>query len=311
MLGISIFTDIIFSNSLKRGHHAQGEYSTWNDLLEGKINSEILIYGSSRAWVQFSPKIISNELRRSCYNLGIDGHSFWLQNLRHKKILKLNTRPKYIIYSVDYNTLRNSGFYNSDQFLPYMLFDKDIKDYTSSLGVYSIFDYYIPLIRYRGKIDAIKQALKNMIIEPNRELRRQRGYKGIVREWGDDLENAKKKFSSYSIEMYKPYVKLFDEFLQECENQDIKVILVYAPEYIEGQKFIDNRVKFVKLFEFYATKYNIPFFDYSKDEVSYDKKYFYNSTHLNKKGAELFSEKLSFDLIKTNSDHGIYMGEVD
>jgi lysophospholipase L1-like esterase len=41
-----------------------------------------------------------------------------------------------------------------------------------------------------------------------------------------------------------------------------------------------------------SIKYKIPFIDFSKDSMSYNKEYFYNATHLNKKGADLFTEKL-------------------
>ena len=81
--------DIIISNQLKKSNsYARGEYSVWNDLFEGKIDSEIVIYGSSRAWVHINPELLENSFGRSSYNLGIDGHNFRLQYLRHKTLLK-------------------------------------------------------------------------------------------------------------------------------------------------------------------------------------------------------------------------------
>ena len=38
------------------------EYKDWNKLLNGEINSDLLIQGSSRAWVHVSPKIIDSVL---------------------------------------------------------------------------------------------------------------------------------------------------------------------------------------------------------------------------------------------------------
>jgi hypothetical protein len=67
---------------------------------------------------------------------------------------------------------------------------------------------------------------------------------------------------------------------------------VYAPEYIEGQIFTKNRDEVLSLYTKYSHKYNIPFYDYSTDAISYQKKYFYNTNHLNKMGAELFTTKL-------------------
>lgn len=38
-------------------------------------------------------------------------------------------------------------------------------------------------------------------------------------------------------------------------------------------------------------EYNIPFMDYSTDRLSDSKKYFYNTLHLDKVGAEFFTKK--------------------
>ncbi|MDD5185877.1 MAG: hypothetical protein PHS84_11510, partial [Paludibacter sp.] len=38
---------------------------------------------------------------------------------------------------------------------------------------------------------------------------------------------------------------------------------------------------------------NVEFLDYSLDPVFNDKNYFYNASHLNKKGAEMFTLKLA------------------
>jgi lysophospholipase L1-like esterase len=50
------------------------------------------------------------------------------------------------------------------------------------------------------------------------------------------------------------------------------------------------------LYRKYADDYQIPFFDYSNDSLCLNKELFYNTTHLNKKGADLFSKKLASDL---------------
>jgi len=97
----------------------------------------------------------------------------------------------------------------------------------------------------------------------------------------------------YEIKFDAATIQLFDEYLHECRNKGIKVILVYTPEYIEGQKFVKNREEMFKLFINLSLKYNIPFWDYSNDAISFQKKYFYNSSHMNKKGAELFTNKLT------------------
>jgi lysophospholipase L1-like esterase len=45
-----------------------------------------------------------------------------------------------------------------------------------------------------------------------------------------------------------------------------------------------------------ATRFSIPYLDYSPDSLMYHKELFYNTTHLNKKGAEIFTRQLAADL---------------
>ncbi|MFH2142219.1 MAG: hypothetical protein ABIJ97_07350 [Bacteroidota bacterium] len=286
--------DIFISKQLKRANlHAQGEYPVWNSIIDGEVNSDIVIYGSSTAWVQFNPTMIGDSLNTTTYNLGIDGHNFWLQYLRHKLLLKHNNKPKLIIHSVDNATLqKRTELYNPDQFLPYMLWNNDIENAIKSYKGYTFLDFKIPLIRYFGKTDAIKTVVKMMINQRSNVVVRVRGYNEQDIQWNDDFDEAKKTMKYYKAIIDTPSIILFDKYLKECVDNKINVIFVYPPEFIEGQNFIINRDEIINLYKYYSEKYNILFIDFSNDSISFQKQYFYNSIHLNKKGSELFTNKL-------------------
>jgi hypothetical protein len=293
------FIDRFLSINLQKSNtHAYKEYPTWNALLHKKVNSDVVIYGDSRAWVQFDPAIISSGLHASTFNLGIDGHNFWMQHLRHQLLLENNSKPRLIIHSVDAFTLqKREDLFNPDQFLPYMLNNEKIKKATISYKGYQTFDYRIPLIRYYGKKEAIFTALKLFIRPSDNPITRIRGYEGQNKTWNFDFEKAKFKMNTYTIKPDSASISLFDRYLSECVSKNIRVLLVYAPEYIEGQKFISNRNETIEIYLNMSEKYKIPFLDYSQDTLSFNRDYFYNSTHLNKTGAELFTMKLT-DRIK-------------
>ena len=261
--------------------------------------SDIVVYGSSRAWVHFDSQIMEDELALSTYNLGIDGHNFWLQYLRHQTLLKYNKKPKAIILSVDVFSLqKRSDLYNYNQFLPYMLYSTDLYRFTNSYNGFNYWDYNIPLLRYNGKIKAINEALKNALYPKNLDLGRKKGFKGIKKVWNTDLEEAKKKSPHYEIALDTPSIGLFENFLEECKEKNIQVIMVYAPEYIEGQSYVINRKEIISYFENYSNIHDIPFIDYSGNVICTKKEYFYNSLHLNKKGAERFTNLLITDIKK-------------
>ncbi len=308
---LSFSVDYLLSNRLQElNNFAQGENLVWNDIYEGEIDDEIFIYGSSRAWVHIDPQLLEEKLGRTAYNFGVNGHNFYLQNFRNQELLANSPKPKYIIYSLDVFTLGNgSGLYNNIQFLPYMFMNDNLYNNLSSYTGYSYFDYYLPLIRYAGKDEVIKEALKFTISSDTSKLARVKGYKGNNKVWNDDLKKAINKIDVFEIKIDSSLVEKFNFFLDKCKINNIEVIFVYTPEFIEGQNFVANRKEIITLYEEIAKKHDILFFNYSDDEINLQKKYFYNASHLNKTGAELFTNKLIQDLIKTDQKTGIYKKE--
>lgn len=289
--------DYFLSANLKKSNQfAEGEYLVWNAIYDRRIDADIAIYGSSRAWHHFDPQIIEDSLAATAYNFGIDGHNFWLEYLRHKEYLRYNKKPKLILLSVDVFSLeKKPELFNADQFLPY-LFRKDVRDFTSSYKGFSWFDYRLPLLRYYGKAEVMAQAAKTFAGMERGAPAREKGYRGVNQKWNFDMDIAKKKMKHYRVNLDTASIRLFDIFLAECRDQGIPVIIVYSPEYISGQQFTQNREEGMNLYRDFAKKYNLLFLDYSGDEICTHKEFFYNATHMNRLGAELFTRKLVTDL---------------
>ena len=296
-IGISLLVDGFISRELKKStSFAFGESEIWHTIYEGNLDANLVIYGSSRAWVHIDPQMIEDSLQVSAYNLGIDGHNFWLQYLRHKELLKHNETPKTIILTVGPFTLRKrNDLYNYEQFLPY-IFKQDVRDFTKSYEGFSKLDYYLPLFRFRGQKDALKHAMTSVFSSERPASYRVKGYRGRNRTWNDDLEKAKSKMKSFHIDTNSETVTLFETFFKECKTLGINLVMVYAPEYIEGQRFIENRQEVLEIYQTMNSKYEAPFLDYSQDDICKDKTLFYNSMHLNIKGSKRFTHKLINDL---------------
>jgi len=291
--------DWFLTSRLKQSR--EGEFGVWNDIYNGKVNSDIVVYGSSRAMVHIDPEIVSDSLHTTCYNLGINGHNFWLTYLRHKELLKYNKKPKLIIHSIDVFTLtKRVDLFNSDQFLPYMMNNRDVEDAISSYKGFGFYDYHLPLLRYSGRYKTIGGIFKYMLHPTASDSGRYRGFSAQNHPWNDDLERAKRKFADFRVDLDTASINLFDKYIRECIANGIEIVFVYTPEYIEGQEFVKNRREILETFKNFADKYNLGYFDYSADTISYQQKYFYNASHLNKEGAELFTAKLVNDLKRNN-----------
>ena len=221
-----------------------------------------------------------------------------LQYFRFSEYLKYNKKPETVILSVDVFTLnKRNDLYNYSQFLPYMLWNKDAYKYTKSYQGFNSIDYFIPLIRYIGEMNSIKYSFEAMLGYNKKEKLRNNGFAGMNKNWNQDFDKAKSKLKDLKINVHEESINLLKSFIDECKNNGIELILVYTPEYIEGQKFVSNRSEIISIFENISHNYNLPFYNYSNDSICYNKIFFYNTLHMNLKGAELFSQRLALKLL--------------
>ena len=289
--------DILISNSIKKQNNLNnGEIGIWNDIYDSQLNSECLIYGSSRAWIHFDPAIIEEKTGFSAYNLGLDGQIFILQKFRHDEALKYNSKPKIIIHSLDIFTLENpEGLFNASQLYPYFLWNRDMKNGVELYNEFTFFDLYIPLYRYIGDSKSFINCVSYYLKSSDEEPARIKGYKGNDMSWNNDLEKARTKKGKYQAYVDSTALELYCKWIEECKEKNISIVMVYSPEYVAGQQFIENREKVIDVYKEISNRYGILFLDYSNDSISYNRDYFYNSTHLNKTGSQIFTEKFVDD----------------
>lgn len=292
-----LILEFIVTIGLRKSEY--NEYRDWNLIFDSQIDADVIIQGNSRAWVQISPYILDSILSVNSYNFGIDGHNFLMQYCRYKIYRSRNPKPKAIIQIIGLATLQQrEDLYNAQQFLPF-IWNKRIRCCTKKYIGFDFLDYHIPAYRY-FKPNYQKHMLigiKEFFNIEHFVNTRYKGFRSRPLEWDSSFYDFKRNYpSGVEFNFNQKAISLMDTFLKECEKDDIRVFLVYSPEYIEAQKLITNRDELFVELEKFARYENVYLLNYSKDSISYSKKYFYNSQHLNRKGAELFSKKLSNDL---------------
>ena len=254
---------------------------------------QLAIYGSSRAWVHVNPQILEDSLQQSTYNFGIDGLGFKMQHLRHRLFVQYNRKPAHIILCIDEHSLqKQTELYNKAQFLPYLIHNRTLNIYLSNYKGFSFPDYHYPLVRYYGQQKAINSAFSAYFNYNKNDAVRIKGYQGQDREWNDDFEQATQAQAQLTIDIDQDLVAFFDDFIEECADHDIKLTLLYTPEYIAGQHFVKNRKEIMDFYKNKAHEHHIRLIDFSNDPLCFDKTYFYNALHLNKRGSDLFSRQL-------------------
>ena len=107
-----------------------------------------------------------------------------------------------------------------------------------------------------------------------------------------------------SIEAIQPYyaevdsitLQTFRNYIAETKREGIHLILVSAPVYARAPQIVLNENEIFQLYVSLANQYDIPLLDYRNMSICGDTLYFHNVTHLNRKGAEIFSAQLAHDL---------------
>ena len=275
-------------------------YAEWNDLFDGKINADLLITGSSRAWVQVSPKILDSTLDLSSYNLGVDGANFKVQYARFRMYLLHNKKPKYVLQEVGYTStlVRGDLLPASQQFLPY-LSDSSIWQVVSTASDrLDLLDRYFPMYKYNNQLPEVKEGILSYFGKGAKTVK-YKGYQGQEKQWDSSFHNflmANPHGEIFPIDSNS--VALFREFLIYCKANDIKVIMFYPPAFIQSLDYIKNKDEILNVYNNFSKEYNIPFYSYMFDSLDYSRNNFYNSLHLNKGASEIFSRELANRLKK-------------
>ncbi len=299
LLILSLSLDILITNGLKKSQTFH--FVDWNNIYNSKINSDIIISGNSKAWHHISPKILDSILDAKSYNLGIDGYDFVMQNAKANVYLNHNKKPRLLIQVVGNSTLNlRKDLYQSIQFKPY-LNDSVISKATKKYNGFSKLDYHIPLYRYRGENSILVNSVLNIVGlgHLQKDKNKYKGFEAYDRTWDNSFQQFVKKYpkgKTFNVSEY--HKNIFENFIKEQKQNNIEIVLVYSPTFYKSQQYINNRI--VSFFKNVAKKYDAKFLDYSNYKFAKNKKYFYNSQHLNKAGAELFSKLLAEDIKHIN-----------
>ena len=284
-------------------------YGAWNELMQGKINADIIISGSSRATYHYDPRTIEAATGLTAFNIGRVGTQTDVQVAVLKAYLEHNRKPKLVIHNLDaFSFVMSREIYDPALYVPY-LGDKEI--YRPLIGIDPNFakSRYLPLYGYVVEdmnftwVSGLKALTGS---NPKQDF--YLGFSPRDEKWTDDFRNFKAgnpKGVKFSIE--PAGIQALEELIDVCEKNGIPLVFVYSPEYSGMQKLTNNRAEIFAEFRTLAGEHHVVFWDYSGWNYDGDQDFFYNSQHLNAKGAALFSDDVANrlkDYLATGSHAG-------
>lgn len=274
-----------------------GKLAAANSVQSGAVNAEMIISGSSRAEVQYVPSVLKRHTGLKTFNLGRSGAQ--AANIHTGVVrwyLNHNKRPRVLVANADLGTLHPSHtMYDPVQYTPYLADD----------GLYSSLRArrpetwkarYIPLHGYIA--DDVEYhhytALQALLGIQRRELYED-GYLGLNAEksWtpktGEFQWAAKRAYFTPEPEA----VRDFEELLAEAKSRGIQTVVVFAPLYREYADSLRGREAIMAEYAALAKRQGAVFWDYSLlAPIAGDTKNFKDAHHLNRRGANAFSEVL-------------------
>ncbi|MFN6015224.1 MAG: hypothetical protein ACK47F_11090 [Flavobacteriales bacterium] len=256
-------------------------------ILEGQINAEVLVFGSSRGARSVIAQRFIDSLGVSAYSLAYPGSdvTFHEYLLRQTLEVKGNKKPKTVILVVD----------DSDELKP----AKSLK---------FRFDRMYPLVKYKSVRDEmVKRKEKKPIItellvlhQMNKSnfLFKQRKFTkndSIMPCGSMPISHQKKTFDKkYNTEIYNytredeliQKIKAFRAFKDHCKDNNIQLIVAIPPNFRKVTIGFVPRLK--QVMDGHGT-----IFMYNENRPEYSNPdFFFDNTHLQKAGSEIYTMEL-------------------
>lgn len=248
-----------------------------NNYICNKLNTDIIIMGSSRAIRHFDPTIVTGILNKSCYNIGEDGMGILLMYVRYQNIIKRHI-PDLIIYEIEpaYDLFPD----DHNRYLNYirpMYEDSSSYSMIQDINQIECIKLHSGFYRYNSKVlDIINQRF-------NSSPEKSKDYKYHPRTDTMKYEPSNQPIVQ-SIEYDSLKIKYLEDLIASCKSNGIQFVFTASPKYKQN----DN-LGFQKIYELCET-YDVAFLNHYCDKnFIYNRDLFADQSHLNITGAERFT----------------------
>lgn len=288
-----LFADWVIDSGLRK--ISTGTFGSMNAIYSGRVNAEVVISGSSRAMAHYDSRVIESVTGLKTFNIGRNGSQTDMQVAVLKMYLERNTAPKIIIHNLDLFTFKKSrDIYDRAQYQPYLQ-SPSLYEAIRRIDPKVWLSRYIPLYGYAVEDLRLTWVLGGAAyfnIQPKET--EYSGFEPRYLSWTSDFEAFRSQHpNGVAFEFEREAIYDLQSIVNLCAARGITIIMSYSPVYWEMQKLERNREEIFEQFRAIAKAANSPLWDFSRSSICLDRENFYNSQHLNARGAELFSRELA------------------
>ncbi len=256
-------------------------------LMKHQVDAQLMVFGSSVAYVQFDAAVIGQETGLSAYNMGWDGVFFVQYNGIIKEFLSYETQCKYLVIACDFDNLgKNNLITRPDMYYAYMKNDNIYQSLHDIEPAKMFKAKYLPGYRFT----ILGKTFYNHFLNGKKDDSEINGFRPRYVPWTGD-STVKKFDARFDSDVYAK----FRNTVNEIRKRNISVFIVMPPVYKDGYDRILNSEEIKNRYRTLAG-HGVYFMDYTHDSLCNDKSMFYNNSHLNGFGASIFSHKFATDI---------------
>lgn len=242
-----------------------------------KKEADVLVLGSSRANHHYVPEVIKEEMGLSCYNAGRDGKDIIYADMVLRAFAERCT-PIFLLLDLSESMLDGSWNYSTTDMNCFYGASKPVTDIIDETADWQMrLKLLSNLYRYNNTLPWLFEAYRNKDKDSD-------GYIPLA---------AEDNFMSFHQSEGKPFrvdgtcLHYIKDILAFCKQKDIQVVGVISPSLSYTSNGFEQWVS-----NFFAQQ-GFETFDYGRAEKYIrNSSLFYDATHLNDKGARLFTEEV-------------------
>ena len=257
-----------------------------------KVDADVVVIGSSKASHHYVPQMLEDSLGMTAYNCGQDGCFFLYQNCVINMLLD-RYKPKMIIWDIQPGsfTSHNEKEYQNIRYLsPYYPQSVWTKRYIDSESKKMPLRMQSRMFAYNSK------ALNYLFPLVIGSSKTENGYIPLPNEGYIYPEKRRSEKTEMPCPPNEEYLSLLSATLKRCKDEGVVVQLFVSPEYNYES---DVYLAAVKDISYVSYDKGIPCHNYHSLAAN-DSTLFKDASHLNDKGARLYTAKVVQDILLGN-----------
>ena len=263
-----------------------------HSILDGKINKDIIILGSSKGARDIIASQLEKETKHSAYNLSYPGSDVEWHEFILRALLKFNKKPKLVILTVDnpIELLPDSLLtFRLDRLYPLVKYDYVNQELINRNEKNAILSRLFVLHRISKGIFDLRQkkftAMDTLLADGSMPI----SFQKENEHWDEKVDNTSYPKQKESLVKLR-YLK---KIIATCKHNNIKLLLV-SPPMLRGVNPMFKK----RMLEIAGNDASFYEFD-TQNPLYKDKSYFFDLNHLKKNGATVFTSEIA-NYLKTN-----------